>query len=78
MKNVFYRFGNNKGFWQSQMMMGMMTIAFGIAILVFPQLLQALVAGLFIMIGLFLMLSALTLKRMQSHMGQAKKDVFDV
>lgn len=78
MENMFRRLSNNKGFWQSQMMMGLMTVAFGVAILVFPNLLQALVAGLFIMIGVFLILSSLTLKRMQGQMGQMKKDVFDV
>lgn len=72
------RLNNRKGFWQSQMTMGFLTVAFGVAILIFPNLLETLVAGLFIMIGAFLMLSALTLRRMQKQMGQIKKDVFDV
>jgi len=72
------RFNDRKGFWQSQMTMGFLTAAFGVAILVYPNLLQALVAGLFIMIGSFLMVSALILRRMQKQMGQIKKDVFDI
>lgn len=69
---------NNKGFWQSQMMMGLLTVGFGVAILMFPNLLEALVAGLFIMIGILLILSALTMRRVQKQMGQIKKDVFDI
>lgn len=72
------RFNNRKGFWQSQMTMGLLTVAFGIAILMFPNLLETLVAGLFIMIGIFLILSALTVRRIQKSMGSVKKDVFDM
>ena len=72
------RFDNRKGFWQSQMTMGFLTAVFGLAILMFPNLLETLVAGLFIMIGIFLMLSALTVRRIQKGMGQMKKDVFDM
>ena len=72
------RLNNRKGFWQPQMTMGFLTAAFGIAILMFPNLLETLVAGLFIMIGIFLMLSALTVRRIQKGMGQMKKDVFDM
>lgn len=78
MKNIRYKLNDRRGFWQSQMMMGVLTAGFGVAILVFPNLLQMLVAGLFLMIGLFLMLSALTVKRLQDQMGKPRKDIFDV
>ena len=74
----FQRVNNQKGFWQSQMIMGLLTVGFGVAILVYPHLLQALVAGLFIMIGIFLILAALTLRKVQGQFQQKRSDVFDV
>lgn len=78
MTHIFRRANGRGGFWQSQMILGLLTAGFGIAILVFPQLLQALVAGVFMLMGFFLILSALTLKRVQGSMKQTRKDIFDV
>ena len=79
MKGSFMNILNNKkGFWQSQMIMGLLTAGFGAAILVFPNLLETLVAGLFLMIGIFLMLSSLTVRKIEKNFQKAKPNIFDV
>lgn len=64
--DVFQIFFNGFSYtWRQQFWQGLLFILFGMAVLAFPQLLVAMVASFFILIGLGLTAAAWTLRRLQ-------------
>jgi len=64
--------------WKQQLMQGALFILFGIVIILMPQLLVAMVASFFILIGIILSGSAWTVRRYRKRYDGLRSELFDI
>jgi|GEM_PF-5124093 len=62
--------------WRHQLWQGILFVLFGILILVVPQLLAAMVAGVLILTGVVLMTSAWSLQRLRRQYNGFRQEFF--
>jgi len=75
--DVFDMFAN--GFlytWKHHLMHGLLLLLFGLAILFFPQLLVAMVASFFIIVGISFVVFALSMKRFSRRYRDFREEIF--
>ena len=69
-------------FWLAPLMLGLVAIAAGVAIVLFPQLLAYAVAGLLVFVGLSLVVAALSMRtaagRPPARPGWTERDEIEV
>ncbi|MBN1870394.1 MAG: hypothetical protein JW847_07470 [Candidatus Omnitrophica bacterium] len=63
--------------WKHQFVHGLLFVFFGVMIIVFPQILAAMAASVFILIGFFLISSAWTLKHLAKERGNYSNEFYD-
>ena len=77
--DVFDFFMNGFSYtWRQQLIQGILFILFGITIVLVPQLLVAMVAAFFILIGLLLMTSAWSMRRIRKHYDGLRDELFEL
>ena len=64
--------------WKQQLLQGIVFILFGIVIVIMPQLLVAMVASLFIVIGLVLVGSAWSIRRFRKQYDGLRSELFEL
>lgn len=64
--------------WKHQLLQGILFILFGVVIVMMPQLLVAMVASFFVVIGLVLIGSAWTMRRFRRQYDGFRSELFEL
>ncbi|RKY32521.1 MAG: hypothetical protein DRP74_02300 [Candidatus Omnitrophota bacterium] len=75
--DVFDVFANGFSYtWKHHLIHGLLLLGFGLAVLFFPQLLVAMVASLFIIIGISFIGFAFSIKRFSRRYNDFRDEIF--
>ncbi|HPB67598.1 MAG TPA: hypothetical protein PLT76_04055 [Candidatus Omnitrophota bacterium] len=64
--------------WKHQLLQGVLFLLFGVVIVLLPQLLVAMVASFFVVIGLILIGSAWTMRRFRKQYDGFRSELFEI
>ncbi len=64
--------------WKHQLLQGILFILFGVLIVLVPQLLVAMIASIFVVIGLVFISSAVALRRFRKRYDGFRSELFDL
>ena len=77
--DVFDVFFNSFSYtWKHQLLQGVLFILLGIIIVLMPQLLVAMVASFFVVIGLVLIGSAWAMRRVRKQYDEFRSELFEI